>query len=102
MRNKFTLPPHLKLANFQGEKASKINETKDGISGLNNYVNGLFDASLTWKDVEWLMRVTKLPIVLKGILTKEDANMACDLGVAGIIVSNHGARQVDGTPASVR
>ncbi|XP_065163524.1 2-Hydroxyacid oxidase 1 [Atheta coriaria] len=101
MRNKFTLPPHLKLANFQGEKASKINETKDGISGLNNYVNGLFDASLTWKDVEWLMRVTKLPIVLKGILTKEDANMACDLGVAGIIVSNHGARQVDGTPASI-
>lgn len=44
---------------------------------------------------------TKLPVVLKGILTKEDARLACDTGVAGIIVSNHGARQVDNVPSSI-
>jgi (S)-2-hydroxy-acid oxidase len=44
---------------------------------------------------------SKLPVVLKGILTKEDARLACQLGVAGIIVSNHGARQVDNVPSSI-
>lgn len=42
-----------------------------------------------------------MPVVLKGILTKEDARLACELGVAGIIVSNHGARQVDNVPSSI-
>lgn len=42
-----------------------------------------------------------MPVILKGILTKEDARLACDLGVAGIIVSNHGARQVDNVPSSI-
>jgi (S)-2-hydroxy-acid oxidase len=70
-------------------------------SGLNNYVNRLFDQSLEWKDIKWLQSFTKLPIVVKGILTAEDAIIAADLGVAAILVSNHGARQIDGTPASV-
>lgn len=89
-----------RLANFQGYKARKINSTTEG-SGLNNYVEGLFDASLQWKDIQWLRSITTLPIVLKGILTAEDARMAASIGVNGILVSNHGARQVDGTPASV-
>jgi (S)-2-hydroxy-acid oxidase len=45
--------------------------------------------------------ITQLPLILKGILTADDATIAADLGVAGILVSNHGARQVDCTPASV-
>jgi isopentenyl diphosphate isomerase/L-lactate dehydrogenase-like FMN-dependent dehydrogenase len=45
--------------------------------------------------------ITQLPVILKGILTADDATIAADLGVAAIVVSNHGARQVDGTPASV-
>lgn len=88
------------MANFQGFKARKINSTPDG-SGLNNYVQGLFDASVQWKDIQWLRSITTLPLVLKGILTAEDARMAASIGVNGILVSNHGARQVDGTPASV-
>lgn len=88
------------MANFTGLKATKINEASEG-SGLNNYVDGLFDASLQWKDVEWLKSITKLPIILKGILTAEDALIAANLGVAGILVSNHGARQIDGVPATV-
>lgn len=50
---------------------------------------------------QFFFRYTKLPVVLKGILTKEDARLACQLGVAGIIVSNHGARQVDNVPSSI-
>lgn len=64
-------------------------------------MGNLFDASLQWSDVQWLKSITHLPIVLKGILTAEDAILAADTGVAGILVSNHGARQVDGWPASV-
>lgn len=55
VKNKFKLPPHLKMANFQGEKATKINEAESG-SGLSEYVNSLFDQSLTWKDIKWLKR----------------------------------------------
>ncbi|GJQ67426.1 hypothetical protein Trydic_g8287 [Trypoxylus dichotomus] len=100
VRNKFSLPPHLRFANFAGEKSTKINIKVEG-SGLNNYVEKLFDASLTWDDVKWLQSITSLPIILKGILTKEDAQIAASMGVAGILVSNHGARQVDGVPASI-
>ena len=52
-------------------------------------------AALTWADVEWLRSVTSLPLVLKGILTAEDARLAVEHGVAGILVSNHGGRQLD-------
>lgn len=68
---------------------------------MNHYVQNLFDASVEWKDVKWLQSITNLPIIVKGILTAEDAVIAVNHGVKGIIVSNHGARQVDGTPASV-
>nr|CAD7198596.1 unnamed protein product [Timema douglasi] len=100
VRNKFTLPPHLTLANFTNEKATDVNTSKKG-SGINEYVASLFDSKITWEDVKWLKRITKLPIVLKGILTAEDAVIGADLGVAAILVSNHGARQVDTTPASI-
>lgn len=89
------------MANFIDEKATKINQQTDG-SSLNNYVKNLFDTTLNWEDIRWLKGITRLPIVLKGILTAEDARIGAELGVDGIFVSNHGARQVDGTPASVR
>ena len=56
---------------------------------------------LTWDDVEWLKQTTKLPLLLKGILTADDAKTAIDRGVDGIIVSNHGGRQVDGAIATL-
>ncbi len=55
----------------------------------------------TWEDVAWLQSTSRLPIVLKGILTDEDADRAARAGVAGIIVSNHGARNLDTVPASI-
>jgi lactate 2-monooxygenase len=59
------------------------------------------NAALTWKDLAWLRRTTRLPIILKGILDPEDARRALAEGVAGIGVSNHGGRQVDGAVAAL-
>lgn len=55
VRNKFTLPKHLGLANFVGEKKDGVVSSKGG-SGLNEYVDGKFDATLTWADVDWLVK----------------------------------------------
>jgi len=52
-------------------------------------------AALTWADVEWLRAITSLPLVLKGVLTAEDAHQCAERGIAGILVSNHGGRQLD-------
>ncbi|XP_022100393.1 hydroxyacid oxidase 1-like isoform X2 [Acanthaster planci] len=60
-----------------------------------------FDASMTWDDIEWLRSMTSLPIILKGILTAEDAKEAVRRGASAIWVSNHGGRQLDGVSASI-
>ncbi|MGZ4352685.1 MAG: alpha-hydroxy acid oxidase [Gaiellaceae bacterium] len=60
----------------------------------------LVTASLTWRDLERLVADAGLPVVLKGVLTAEDAQLACEHGVAGIVVSNHGGRQLDGVAAT--
>jgi isopentenyl diphosphate isomerase/L-lactate dehydrogenase-like FMN-dependent dehydrogenase len=57
--------------------------------------------SLTWESLAWLRSLTSLPLVLKGILTAEDAVLAVQHGVDGIVVSNHGGRQLDSVPASI-
>lgn len=57
--------------------------------------------SLTWLDIAWLRSITQMPLVLKGIMTGEEAALAVEHGVNGIIVSNHGGRQVDGTLATI-
>ncbi len=61
----------------------------------------LRDQSVTWNDLSWLKSVTKLPLVLKGILRPDDAELGVACGADAIIVSNHGARQVDGVPATI-
>uniref|UniRef100_A0A1A9X3W8 (S)-2-hydroxy-acid oxidase n=1 Tax=Glossina brevipalpis TaxID=37001 RepID=A0A1A9X3W8_9MUSC len=102
IRNNFSLPSHLRLANF-ATKSSQSDGViaESGGSGINKYVTSQFDASLTWKDVEWLVKLTYLPVIVKGVLTAEDAIMAQEFGCAGIIVSNHGARQLDHVPAAI-
>jgi isopentenyl diphosphate isomerase/L-lactate dehydrogenase-like FMN-dependent dehydrogenase len=56
---------------------------------------------LTWQDLAWLREQTSLPLLVKGILTAEDARKALDAGIEGIVVSNHGGRQVDGAVAAL-
>jgi 4-hydroxymandelate oxidase len=70
-------------------------------SSFAQYVHQLIDPSLTWDDVAWLRSITKLPVVLKGILTAEDGQRAVDAGAAAIVVSNHGGRQLDGAVATI-
>ncbi|NXG74724.1 HAOX2 oxidase, partial [Baryphthengus martii] len=87
VRNGFRLPPHMKLKNLEGAfEVCKMN---------------VLDPSVTWNDIYWLRSLTDLPIIIKGILTKEDAELAVRHGVQGIIVSNHGGRQLDGAPATI-
>jgi 4-hydroxymandelate oxidase len=100
MRNHFTLPPGITMPNFAEVGFEKLDQIK-GESGLAAYSAALFDASLTWKDIDWLRSLTKLPILLKGILRADDAQRAVEHGVDGIIVSNHGGRQLDTVPATI-
>ncbi|XP_021763873.1 peroxisomal (S)-2-hydroxy-acid oxidase GLO1-like isoform X1 [Chenopodium quinoa] len=99
IKNRFILPQHLTLKNFEGLDLGKIDRTDN--SGLASYFSYQVDRSLNWKDVKWLQTITKLPILLKGVLTAEDARLAVQAGAAGIIVSNHGARQLDFVPATI-
>jgi len=61
---------------------------------------GHFDTTLSWRDLEWLAGFG-LPVVVKGILTAEDARLACEHGAAAVVVSNHGGRQLDGVSSSL-
>ncbi len=87
IRNKFELPPHLHMANF----AYAVSDE--------NYIP--IPGNVTWDTINWLQSITSLPIVVKGILTAEDAHLALARGAAGIIVSNHGGRQLDGAVTSI-
>ena len=68
---------------------------------VGSYAVSLLDLSSQWSDISWLKSITKLPIVLKGILTAEMAEIAVQYKVDGIVVSNHGGRQLDGVPATI-
>ncbi|NXQ34211.1 HAOX1 oxidase, partial [Alaudala cheleensis] len=102
VRNRFQLPPHLRLKNFSSSDLAFSSGKDFGEnSGLAVYVAEAIDASVSWEDIKWLRGLTSLPIVLKGILRADDAKEAVKIGVNGILVSNHGARQLDGVPATV-
>ena len=72
-----------------------------GPTSLQDYVNGQFDRSLTWKDVEWLAARWRGPLAIKGILRPDDARHAADSGADTIMVSNHGGRQVETAVAPI-
>jgi 4-hydroxymandelate oxidase len=98
--NRFTLPEHLSVKNLW---PAGLQGVPKGVadSGLVPYIASLFDSALTWKDLEWLAGITKLPILVKGILRSDDALRAIKYGASGLIVSNHGGRQLDTTPATI-
>ena len=62
---------------------------------------GDYDPAISWDDVGWIKEVTGLPVIVKGILTPEDAHLAVDAGADGIVVSKHGGRQLDGAQAAI-
>jgi L-lactate dehydrogenase (cytochrome) len=73
-----------------------------GLEDFFAWMRNNFDPSVTWKDLEWVRAQWPGPLILKGILDPADAKLAADLGADGIIVSNHGGRQLDGVPSTVR
>ena len=64
-------------------------------SGLAAYVNTMFDPSLSWADLEWLCSLTSLPVLVKGVVRGDDSAKALEHGAAGVVVSNHGGRQLE-------
>ena len=92
-RSGFTLPPGVAAANLQGLPGLSQNARID--AGRILFGTPLLDAAPTWQDFDWLRAQTRLPIVVKGLLSPEDARLAQAHGADGIIVSNHGGRVLD-------
>jgi isopentenyl diphosphate isomerase/L-lactate dehydrogenase-like FMN-dependent dehydrogenase len=92
LRAAFEIPDDLPLPNLSRHL---------GGGNFHDALGDVVDPTITWRDLEWLASLTDLPIVVKGILTSEDARLACQHGVAGVVVSNHGGRQLDGAAASL-
>jgi len=89
------------MPNLEGLMSFDDDLDSEGGSKLERFAHETLDPSLSWKDVEWLKSITSLPILLKGIVTAEDARKAVEVGAAGVIVSNHGARQLDYAPPTI-
>eukprot|EP00057_Strongylocentrotus_purpuratus_P014110 XP_011668584.1 PREDICTED: hydroxyacid oxidase 1 isoform X2 [Strongylocentrotus purpuratus] len=98
LRNEFALPSKFRLQSFPLQL-----QIEDGTNNDNfpEYVNTQIDDTVSWDDIGWIRSISSLPIVIKGILTAADAREAVSRGVAGVVVSNHGGRQLDGVPASI-
>ncbi|MEZ4362741.1 MAG: alpha-hydroxy acid oxidase [Kofleriaceae bacterium] len=99
VRNRFALPAGLRVENVHGRRGAV--DAPQGDSGLAAYFASLLDPSLCWDDLAWLRSVTKLPLILKGVVRPDDAARAVEAGVEGIVVSNHGGRQLDTSPATI-
>ncbi len=108
VRNRFALPEHLFVQNMfaagyetvsaRGHQGSPRLRPE---SGLAAYFAALLDPSLTWEVISWLRSITTLPVIVKGIVRADDAARAVQAGAAGVIVSNHGGRQLDAAPATI-
>jgi len=124
LRNGFTIPPRPRInqmgdlfqhfgwfysqlkSEISGHKMSMGNFTPENVGmrtrlKMLEVVNELFDPSITWKDVAWLKSIWKGPVVIKGVMTPEDAKLAVKAGVDAIWISNHGGRQLDGVSGTI-
>jgi isopentenyl diphosphate isomerase/L-lactate dehydrogenase-like FMN-dependent dehydrogenase len=91
-RAAFRLPDDLPLPNIPQELRG---------DDFHTALHAVVDDTLTWGDLEWLHSISSLPLVVKGILTSEDALLAAEHGAAAVVVSNHGGRQLDGVPPTL-
>jgi len=94
---RFQLPEGLSLGNFRGRAQSSLQGSQKD-SALAEYVQSQLDPSLTWADLEWLVERSALPVIVKGIVRADDALRALERGAQGLVVSNHGGRQLDTAP----
>ncbi len=96
LRNGFAIPPAVRAVNLDPALMSASHRAAGGSSGIAEHAREQFDPTLSWADLGWLRERTRLPLVLKGILTAEDARLAVEHGADAVLVSNHGGRQLDG------
>jgi isopentenyl diphosphate isomerase/L-lactate dehydrogenase-like FMN-dependent dehydrogenase len=102
LRNSFQLPHGVRAQNFgRLTNAAAIKAYQSEGGAFSQYISDLVDPSLTWEVVDWLQSVTRLPVLVKGVLAAPDARLAVEHGVRGVVVSNHGARQLDSVPATI-
>ena len=87
--------PYVTMANY-------VTDERKDILSLGKYVADLLDPTMSWRDVDWLRSIWSGPLLLKGVLHPEEARLALDHGIDGLIVSNHGGRQLDGSISSIR
>lgn len=99
VRNRFQLPDGLRMVNLVPSGKGEFPDVEG--SGLAAYVARTFDPSLSWDDLGWLCGITRLPVLIKGVVRGDDAAMAVEHGAAGVVVSNHGGRQLDTAPAPI-
>lgn len=95
----FGLPSHLECVHLRGLKLDTQAPTHKLKRG--GIYDALFDASFNWKDLEWLRSVAGVPVLVKGVLSAEDGRRAVEHGADGVIVSNHGGRNLDTGPATI-
>ena len=100
IEHRLHLPDGVTAENMLPSGYQAIEKTANG-SGLAAYFASLLDPSISWRDLEWLRSITKLPLLVKGIVRPDDALKALDHGASGIVVSNHGGRQLDTAPATI-
>ena len=110
-KNPFKLPPGLRMENVKSRSAGGVNKARllleartaaEAKKVAQEHSSTLVDASLCWDEViPWLRSQTEMKIILKGIMTAEDAARAVEAGVDAIVVSNHGGRQLDGVPSTL-
>ena len=94
----FRLPPGLERENLKGlvGTGSTVAHVDEG-----TIYSAIFDPALTWQGIDWIRSFANVPVILKGILSPEDATLAVQHGAHGILVSNHGARNLDTVPATI-
>jgi 4-hydroxymandelate oxidase len=100
IRNEFALPPDVAPENLV-DKVTEAHDAVPGLSAVAAHTASAFEPAVTWQDLEWLRSACPIPLVVKGILDPRDARRALETGADGVVVSNHGGRQLDGALASI-
>ena len=100
IRNGFVIPPHVTAANLD-TRSHGLHDLPAGGSAVAQVTEELVDPDMRWEDLHWYRSITSLPLIVKGILTGEDAVRAAAMGADAVIVSNHGGRQLDGAIAAL-
>lgn len=85
----------VKFSDVGSNVQDKGGDNVDRSQGAARAISSFIDPSLSWKDIPWFMSITKMPIILKGVQRVEDVIRAIDIGVQGVVLSNHGGRQLD-------